>query len=252
MFLFGFCLGLVTLSFYYSKEDKYTDDNVASSEVVVNYDETTEKLVKYYEISEEDLFYIFYQFIKEANFAYSKTQDEQYVKDVAESYVNQLQYVPHPEIVFYLLPIGKKESRFDISAKPPNHLNSSACGIGQIIWRWHKDKLSKEYDWRDGVITKESLTTNISDSIDAKYIVFENYLKNNNWNYKNATYAYLGKNQKMITKNKYRLEVLENYHLLTQRLLRTVLTKEPKVKIVYIDKKGETVYEYPVDSKIKF
>ena len=96
------------------------------------------------------------------------------------------------------------------------------------------------------------MDTDICDSIDAKYIVFENYLRNNEYNYKKASYAYLGQNQSLTAKSRYRMEILNDYHLLTQRLFRVVLNKEPKVKIVHMDKKGVVVCEYPVDPKIKF
>lgn len=259
--LVAFCIGVFVggfgtyhASFYsFEKDNTYEENNdiVVSSDVTNNIF-AKEKLVKYYEITEEDLYNVFHRFIKEANFKYAKVKDEQYVKDVALAYVNQVQYVPHPELVFYTMAMGKKESKFDITAKPPKHLNSSASGIGQVIWRWHGEKLSKEYPWREGVITKESLDTDICASIDAKYIVFENYLRNNEYNYKKASHAYLGMNQTEVAKSRYRLEILNDYHLLTQRLFRVVLNKEPKVKIVHVDKKGEIICEYPVDPRIKF
>lgn len=248
----GMCIGSYMLYYYlFFSFTSTVIENDIEDIVTERKDIVEERVVKYFEITEEDLYNVFYRYINETIVKYTKISNDEYVQNVASAFVDQLQYVPQPEIVFYTIAMGKKESKFDISAKPPKRFNSSASGIGQVIWRWHSDKLLKTYPWRDGNITREMLDTDISASIDAMYLVFENYLINSK-NYKEATISYFGKNHSELAKNKYRLSILKEYHLLTQRLFRAVLSKPVKTKIVHVNCDGEVVCEYPIDPNIKF
>lgn len=244
----GYMLCYQNIFFSFSNES-LNDDLIDM--VVERPEYAKERIVKYYEITEDDLYEVFYRYVDETICKYTNIKDKQYVSDVAKAFKDQVHYVPNPEIVFYTLALSKQESKFNISAKPPKKYNSSASGIGQVIWRWHSDKLLKTYPWRNGIITREMLDTDIIASIDAMYIVFQNYLFNNK-NYKEATIAYFGKNQSELAKNKYRMEALKEYHLVTQRLFRHVLSKEPKTKVVRVNKQGNVVYEYALNHNINF
>lgn len=191
-----------------------------------------ERLVRYYEITEEDLFNVFYRFIHETIYGKRRHANEEYIEQAAKAYLDQIFYVPHPELVFYNIAKAKRESHFDMKASPST---SSAAGFGQVIYRWHGDKLQQSYDWRqDAPITRQMLATDFKASVDAQYIVFESYWRGNQYNYIRATDAYFGLNNSAAARQTYRMNLLNEYNLLTQRLFRMVLSKEPKYKLLKI------------------
>lgn len=224
------------------EENEITSELELNDSFVYPEEELSEKLIKYYEISEEDLFKVFYRFIYETIYGKRKHATEAYVETVAKSYLEQLFYVPHPELVFYNIAKAKRESHFDIKASPST---SSAAGLGQIIYRWHVDKLKQSYDWRpDAPITKNMLSTDFKASVDAQYIVFESYWRGNNFNYNKATDAYFGHSNSEAAKRTYKLNLLTEYNLLSQRFIRMIFTKEPKYKLLTLHK------EEVVDEKV--
>ena len=187
------------------------------------------RTVRYYEVDEEMLEQVVRRYIEEAYHKFVG-QDSVHTDRVAKAFVDQFFYVPKPQLVPYLLAIGKQESRFSMAARPPAHLNSSAVGIGQVIWRWHKDKLLQGHDWRDGLpITQELLATDVKSNLDATYIVFDSYLMGNNYNFRKALRGYRGADDKAYFDN-----VMENYSLLTTRLLRSILEQPVKTKRIRV------------------
>lgn len=207
-----------------------------------------EKTIRYFELTEEDIFNVFYKFIHETIYGYRKHATEEYITDVACAYKDQLFYVPKPELIFLNVAKAKRESHFDIKASPET---SSASGLGQVIWRWHADKLSKEYEWRDNIpITKEMLSTNIRGSVDAQYIVFENYFINSNGNYQKAVRSYFGNSQSDAAHRNYLLNLMTEYNLLTQRLFRVIMQKEPREKILKVGDNGEIIEEHIIKKSI--
>jgi len=196
------------------------------------------KTVRVVEIDEHKIQNIFNRYIKETYGKYIGS-DPYHCSRVSEAYVEQLFKVPHPEVVFYDIAVGKKESRFSMAARPPAKLNSSAVGIGQIIWKYHSDDLVQKHEWRDGKpITLEMMATDVESNIDAQYIVMMKYLEGNKWHYKNAVSGYFGKSHSQSAIDKYWNDVNSNYLLLTQRLLREMFNdcviREERVK-VYLD-----------------
>ena len=209
---------------YYPEVEQQIEEEI----IIPEYEE---KVIKYFEVTEEDLYKVFYRFIHETIYSKRKHATEEYVSNVAQAYKDQVFYVPRPEVVFYNVAMAKRESHFDIKASPST---SSAAGFGQVIWKWHADKLSQQYAWRTEPITKEMLSTNIFASVDAQYIVFENYLKNNEFNYTKATNAYFGVSNSEAAQKAYRLNLLNEYNLLTQRLFRLVFQQQPKEKLLKV------------------
>lgn len=196
------------------------------------------RTVRVVELDEHTIERIFNRFVTEA---YSKYvgSDPYHCGRVSEAYVDQLFKVPHPEVVFYNMAIGKKESRFSMAARPPANLKSSAVGIGQIIWKYHAKDLIKNHVWRDGrPITLEMMATDVESNIDAQYIVMMKYLVGNQWHYKKAVTGYFGTSHSDSAINKYWSDVNSNYLLLTQRLLRDMFNEctvhEKRIK-VYLD-----------------
>jgi len=200
------------------------------------------KTVKYYEFSEEDLHKIIEQYVKET-YEHYVGRDPMHVRRVADAYITQMFSVPHPEVTLFTVAMGKKESCFSMAARPPASLNSSAVGIGQIIYKWHKDKLLKQYPWRGNVpITLEMMATDVKSNIDAKYIVFDSYLTSAGFNYKNAVYGYFGQNHSDSAKIQYLSDVQNNYTLLSQRIFRDLFSRPARTKRVKIYvKDGEDV-----------
>lgn len=188
------------------------------------------KTVKYYEFSEEDLHKVVESYIKETYERYVG-KDPMHVRRVADAYTQQMFEVPHPEVTLFTIAMGKKESQFSMAARPPASLNSSAVGIGQIIYKWHRDKLLKPYAWRNKLpITLEMMATDVKSNLDAKYIVFDSYLSGCGFNYKNAVYGYFGQNHSDASKVQYLCDVQSNYTLLSQRIFRKIFSSPSRTK----------------------
>lgn len=114
----------------------------------------------------------------------SYIKDEKYRKelvDITLRLINEKEN--HKHLVLYVLAIAKVESDFKM-VHSGNNPKSTIFGLAQVSWYWHKDKLIKEG------ITKDKFFNDKYSSLKSGLIVFENYLKNNDFNYVKALEAY--------------------------------------------------------------
>ena len=139
--------------------------------------------ISYYELDTTALKSTIYNFIK----LHFNENDPNYIERVTNAYIDLFNRAPKGDrhYILYYIALCSVESHFKMSARS----SAGAIGIAQVMWSVWGDVIQKNYG-----VSKESLYTSIEDNIYVGYMIWRNYLKQNEYDIRKANADYLGAN----------------------------------------------------------
>ena len=102
--------------------------------------------------------------------------------------------------------------------------DAGAVGIAQIMWSIWGDVIQKNYG-----VSRESLYTSIEDNIYVGYMIWRNYLRQNEYDIRKANISYLG-----VDNNNYNNKINFRFVNLVNSLFKYQFNSEIKIKLIDI------------------
>ena len=139
--------------------------------------------ISYYELETTALKSTIYNFIK----LHFNENDPNYIERVTNAYIDLFNRVPKGDrhYILYYIALCSVESHFKMSARS----DVGAVGIAQVMWSIWGDVIQKNYG-----VSRESLYTSVEDNIYVGFMIWRNYLRQNEYDVRKANAGYLGAN----------------------------------------------------------
>jgi len=174
--------------------------------------------ISYYELETTALKSTIYNFIK----LHFNENDPNYIERVTNAYIDLFNRVPKGDrhYILYYIALCSVESHFKMSARS----DAGAVGIAQVMWSIWGDVIQKNYG-----VSRESLYTSIEDNIYVGYMIWRNYLRQNEYDIRKANAGYLGADN-----NNYNNKINFRFVNLVNSLFEHQFNSETKIKLVII------------------
>ena len=174
--------------------------------------------ISYYELDTTVLKSTIYNFIK----LHFNEDDPNYIERVTNAYIDLFNRVPKGDrhYILYYIALCSVESHFKMSARS----SAGAIGIAQVMWSVWGEVIQKNYG-----VSRESLYTSIEDNIYVGYMIWRNYLRQNEYNIHKANAGYLG-----VDNNNYNNKINFRFVNLVNSLFEHQFNSETKIKLVII------------------
>lgn len=137
--------------------------------------------ISYYKLDTAVLKSTIYNFIK----FHLNEDDPNYIERVTNAYIDLFDRTPKGDrhYILYYIALCSVESHFKMSARS----NAEAVGIAQVMWSIWGEVIQENYG-----VSKESLYASIEDNIYVGYMIWRNYLRQNEYNIRKTNADYLG------------------------------------------------------------
>lgn len=222
LYIYIVILFIVILAFFLGVFVEFSYNIVQKNAQIYNFlqavNNQQQEEIYYYELEADVLKSTIYDFVK----LYFGEDDSNYIEKVTNAYIDLFDRVPENDkhYILYYVALCSVESNFRMSARS----SAGAIGIAQVMWSIWGDVIQKNYG-----VSKESLYTSIEDNIYVGYMIWRNYLRQNEYDIRKANAGYLGANN-----NNYNNKINFRFVNLVNSLFEHQFNSKIKVKLVDI------------------
>jgi len=188
LYIYIVILFIVILAFFLGVFVEFSYNIVQKNTQIHNFLQTVgnqqqSEEVYYYELEVDVLKSTIYDFVK----LYFGEDDSNYVERVTNAYLELFNRVPENDkhYILYYIALCSVESNFKMSARS----DAGAVGIAQVMWSVWGEVIQENYG-----VSKESLYTSVEDNIYVGFMIWRNYLRQNEYDVRKANAGYLGTN----------------------------------------------------------
>lgn len=185
LYIYIVILFIVILAFFLGVFVEFSYNIVQKNAQIYNFlqavNNQQQEEIYYYELEADVLKSTIYDFVK----LYFREDDSNYIEKVTNAYIDLFDRVPENDkhYILYYVALCSVESNFRMSARS----SAGAIGIAQVMWSIWGDVIQKNYG-----VSRESLYTSIEDNIYVGYMIWRNYLRQNEYDIRKANISYLG------------------------------------------------------------